>query len=191
MSRFDPQSYGPVVATLLEGAPLNELGPGTANARVHDALKALTSEILTGGAVLHDRQMALACIAALWLRHDYWDQSHNVLQDLDMPEGSYWHGILHRREPDFGNARYWMRRVGTHAVYGPLLVGARRLTVEAKPAPAAAFLLEQKLWDPGSFIGLCEEALDDSPPLNTLVKRIQCLEWELLFDHCFGLAVGK
>jgi hypothetical protein len=190
MSRFDPQSYGPVVAALLDGAPLNELGPGEPNTRAYAALKALTPESLAASAVLHDRQMALACIAALWLRHDYADQSHGISQSLDMLEGSYWHGILHRREPDFGNARYWMRRVGTHAIYGPLLAGARQLTAEAKPASAAAFLLEQTVWDPGRFIDLCEDALDDSPPLHTLVKRIQGLEWELLFDHCFGLAVG-
>ena len=34
-----------------------------------------------------------------------------------------------------------------------------------------------------------EIALDGSPPLHTLCKRIQQAEWELLFDHCHRGAV--
>jgi hypothetical protein len=46
-----------------------------------------------------------ACRAALWLAFDFLDESHAVSQELDTPEGSYWHGLLHRREPDFANPR--------------------------------------------------------------------------------------
>ena len=191
MSSFDSKDYGPALKSLLAGAPLNEIGPGKQNSQALAGLQALTPESLAAGRILHDRQMALACIAGLWLRHDYPDQSHGISQGLDMAEGSYWHGILHRREPDFGNAKYWLRRVPTHAIHLPLLVAARVLANEAKVPSPAAFLLEEEAWDSQRFVDLCEEALDASPPLHTLVKKIQLIEWELLFNHCFALAVGK
>lgn len=189
MFTLDPHRYGPPVAALLSAAPLNELGPGTSQEKAHAALQNLTPESLAAGGTLHDRQMALACLAALWLRCDFLDQSHQISQGLDTREGDYWHGILHRREPDYGNARYWMRRVGQHTIHGRLLAGSRQLAAESRQ-PAADFLRTQVEWDAGRFVTLCEEALDDSPPLHTLVKKIQRLEWELLFDHCHRLAMG-
>lgn len=51
-------------------------------------------------------------IAALWLYVDELDKSHVVSQAIDTPTGSYWHGIMHRREGDFDNSHYWFDRVG-------------------------------------------------------------------------------
>ena len=69
----------------------------------------------------------MACIAGLWLLWDYLDESHHVSQSLETPEGSYWHGIMHWREPDYGNSKYWFRRVGQHAIFPQLAVQARQL----------------------------------------------------------------
>ena len=44
---------------------------------------------------------------------DALDPAHSIFQDDPSPLGSYWHGMLHRREGDFDNARYWFRRAGT------------------------------------------------------------------------------
>ena len=49
--------------------------------------------------------MASACLAGLWLYHDYLDESHAVSQSIHTPAGSYWHGLMHRREPDFANPK--------------------------------------------------------------------------------------
>ena len=35
-----------------------------------------------------------------------------LIQEAKGDLGSYWHGMLHRREGDFDNARYWFRRAG-------------------------------------------------------------------------------
>ena len=64
-----------------------------------------------------DREMASCCLAGVWLLHDYLDESHNISQRIDTPEGSYWHAIMHRREGDFSNAKYWYRHVGEHPVF--------------------------------------------------------------------------
>ena len=70
------------------------------------------------------RPARLALAAGLLQIHDFWDSSHEAAQAADdLGErgfSAYWHGIAHRREPDAGNAAYWFRRVGRHAVSGPL-----------------------------------------------------------------------
>ena len=53
--------------------------------------------------------MAACCLAGVWLLHDYLDESHTISQRIDTPSGSFWHGIMHRREGDFSNAKYWFR----------------------------------------------------------------------------------
>jgi hypothetical protein len=39
-------------------------------------------------------------------------EAHALFQEVGSCEGSYWHGMLHRREGDFSNALYWIRRAG-------------------------------------------------------------------------------
>jgi hypothetical protein len=57
------------------------------------------------------------------------DRCHDLAQDREGTSTfDYWHAILHRREGDFGNAKYWLTRTGPHPVriqvYGPDLVQA-------------------------------------------------------------------
>lgn len=58
--------------------------------------------------------------AALWLYIDELDASHVISQSIETATGSYWHGIMHRREGDFSNSHYWFRRVGKHPVIAQL-----------------------------------------------------------------------
>ena len=72
-----------------------------------------------------------ACPAGLWLLAGDLHHSHTLSQELPTAEGSYWHGIMHRREGDFENAKYWFRRVGQHAVLEELAAEARELRNQA------------------------------------------------------------
>src|SRR4051794_19875039 len=42
--------------------------------------------------------------AGLYVYFDCWDEAHTVAQEIDTAEGSYWHGIVHRQEPEPDNA---------------------------------------------------------------------------------------
>ena len=77
----------------------------------------------------HRTRLNLA--AGLLQIHDFWDASHDAAQRADdlgeRDFSAYWHGITHRREPDAGNAAYWFRRVGKHAVFKPLAEAGKAL----------------------------------------------------------------
>jgi hypothetical protein len=188
---FNPRAYGPNVAPLLAKAALNEIGPGTPVAALRGSLQALTPELVLAPHDVTDREMAAGCCAGLWLRFDFLDESHHVSQSIDTPTASFWHAIMHRREPDFANAKYWFRRTGRHPLDARLAEAARRLVADSKPDAETEFLARQETWDPLRFVDLCEIALDGSPPLHTLAMRIQQVEWELLFDYCFRQAAAE
>ena len=65
------------------------------------------SEVLAGRAALQ---------SALWLYIDELDRSHTISQGIKDSTGSFWHGIMHRREGDFSNSHYWFRNTGDHPV---------------------------------------------------------------------------
>ena len=121
--------------------------------------------------------MAGACLAGLWLRFNCLDESHGVSQELHTPEGSFWHAILHRREPDPGNSKFWWRSVGSHPVL--------RQLVEQAPALGYGYT------DPFTFVDYCERMRGKGGNDEQVAERVQELEWRLLFDWCCRRAVGS
>jgi hypothetical protein len=175
----DTSGYPPLLAELLALERLQPLGPRIPNEKVRARLQQLTVETAFAGHTVRDADMAQACLAGLWLYHDFLDESHRISQDIDTPTGSYWHGILHRREPDPSNAAYWFRRVGKHPIFPALSTAARDLGL---PLPSDR-------WDPFAFIDLCEKHRDTGDADEQMLRRVQQQEWELLFDWCFRQAI--
>jgi hypothetical protein len=184
-------AYSPAVAALLAEGKLNELGPLRPDEPLRPVLQALTPEAIVAPHPLGDRQMALACHAGLWLRHDFLDESHAISQRIETPTGSYWHGIMHRREGDFDNAKYWFRRVGRHPVYEPLGAEACELATRSDAREQAEPLADESQWDPFHFIDLCQRAAGRSSALSRLCREIQRREWCLLFEFCHARAIGR
>jgi hypothetical protein len=189
MTPFDPTVYAPVIAELLCDPWVLPLDAGVPNHEVRDRLEALSRNDLFAPGRVRDAGMADACRAGLWLYHNFLDESHKISQELHTPTGSYWHALMHRREPDFSNAAYWFRRVGSHPVYEALCRDAAELAATAPPA--AAFLNTQSTWDPFAFVDLCAAALAGRAPCEDLCLQIQKREWELLFDWCYHQAIGE
>ena len=176
-----PQFYTPAINAVLKEARLSPLGPGTPNEAMRSQLAALTMESAFAPETVKDRDMAACCLAGLWLHHDFIDEAHKICQDIDTPSGSYWHGIVHRREPEFPNAAYWFRRVGKHPIFASLPEAARQLDRNMDiPSP----------WNPFWFIDYCEACTKGKQSGEQFARRLQAKEWELLFGFCYRKAIG-
>ena len=184
---FDPQVYGPALARLLNTDRRRPLGPGAPRAATLEALEALSPESMFAGAQLADRQMASCCVSAVWLLYDELDRSHTISQGIDSPSGSYWHAIMHRREGDFSNAKYWLRRVGHHPVFDRLGTRAAEW-IAAHDGDDAGLLVAGGPWEPFAFVDLCQAVERGRSQAGELCLNLQQLEWELLFDFCYQAA---
>ncbi|HEX5104753.1 MAG TPA: hypothetical protein VFV87_13120 [Pirellulaceae bacterium] len=181
-------SYPPPIADLITDR-LSELGPGSPSEAMRPKLAALSVESLFANKRVVDQDAARCCLSALWLWHDFLDESHALSQEIDTVDGSYWHGIMHRREPDYGNAKYWFRRVPQHPIHGPLAEQAAQLARANQLDTAAEFLVAQKTWDAFGFVDLCEAIARGKSQSDQLAREIARLEWRLLFEHCYRQAV--
>jgi hypothetical protein len=177
MPEATPSEYPPAVADLLRELPLAPLGPGRPQPDFKTRLEALDAAL---GPRIADRDMAACCRAALWLAFDFLDESHQISQGIQTVEGSYWHALMHRREPDHSNAAYWLKRVGTHPIFAEL----------AKAAADLGYLGQGTRWEPFVFNDHCEEHRGKGDATEELLRKVQRAEWELLFRYCFRHATG-
>lgn len=140
----------------------------------------------------------IALKAGLLQIHDYLDESHQQSQSIEGEgrhvSGDYWHGIMHRREPDYSNAKYWYRRVGRHPVFAPLSEHATEILSQCSAEQAASWqsrLVTSQGWDPFAFVDICQEcAQSPDTDLRVAVKRIQACEMRLLLAQTFEDATG-
>ena len=98
-------------------------------------------------------------LAGVWLYVDDLDRSHEFSQGIKGETGAMWHAIMHRREGDFSNSRYWLGQVGRHH-------------------PAFAAL---RGYDPQNFLSAVTRGHEKNP--SELVE-MQRMEWAALFGWC-------
>ena len=144
-------------------------------------------------------------LAALYQKNDDLAASHTICQEVGQttaaPQASYWHGMVHRREPDFSNARGWFGRAEGLGALPDMYQEVARLLQRVLQMPeygaardaALAFLRHlQELgnWDSIYFLDLCERCLqEDSPEIRRLLEEVQEVEFNALFDWTYRQAV--
>ena len=190
MSDFDPSAFGPVLSEILEMDRGRELGPGSPKSSSLDVLNGLSVETAFAHTSVVDGDMAACCLSGIWLLCDYLDESHAISQSVESGTGSYWHAIMHRREQDYSNAKYWFRRVDGHPVFEPLHEEAQRLASDMTTDDPAVYLKAQTHWDPFLFVDLCEKVALGQSRADALCREIARREWELLFEYSYRAATG-
>jgi hypothetical protein len=171
--KFNPTAYGSSVASILaldgNGERLMPLASGRcSSAEALTKLKAATPQ-----ALFPNSRAPEAALSGLYLYFSCLDQSHEISQSIHSPEGAYWHGVMHRQEPDPGNAGYWFRQVPAHPVFPSLSKAAQTVGVMEDP------------WDPIRFVEICERARrQPGSPLERMALETQRAEWQLFFDYC-------
>ncbi len=174
---FDARNYGGVVADILalegDGRRLMPLVRGAPSTEALRLIREKGRDLFAGA------RAARAALAGLYLYFGCWDEAHQVAQEIETADGSYWHAIVHRQEPDAGNSGYWFRRAGRHAIFPALSEEASRIAA-ARPG---AGLTPAREWDPFAFVEVCGRARAGSE-LELAAREIQLAEWQRLFDWC-------
>ncbi|MDB4868810.1 MAG: hypothetical protein JWR03_3143 [Cohnella sp.] len=137
---------------------------------------------------------AQAWKAALYLWNDSLNAAHDLVQDLETPTGSMLHGILHRREGDYSNAKYWFHRTGDHpAFHGLQLRVSERLQelhrTEGLPEDQAGEALRtiagQGAWNPYLYtdaVEIVEKRIGDERA-RAILEMVQQLELEAILRY--------
>ncbi len=113
-------------------------------------------------------------LAGLWLYVDDLDRSHAASQALHSPTGSFWHAIMHRREGDFPNAKYWYQKVGRHPAMSHIdLTGG-----------GAGSGTDVAAYDPFHFVDRVHKAYERGGKPHPALLSEQHREWRALFEWC-------
>jgi hypothetical protein len=114
-------SAGPAVVALPRVSPSSrfpDVGPGCPTLS-HQSVSNAAGSVAQALTCSEEHESTLT--AGLLLLHDHLEESHQLAQRLEgqgQPRtADYWHAIMHRREPDPDNSRYWFRRVGRHPAF--------------------------------------------------------------------------
>jgi hypothetical protein len=107
--------------------------------------------------------------AGLHLLNDDLNTAHRLAQEQEGTTADYWHAIVHRREGDFMNSRYWYRQLGTHPVFH-----------EMKQ--------QYTKWDPDWFVGACSVGKEKDLEAMQILEMRLVLESLVTFPLAWSLA---
>ena len=197
MSMEYPPQIDEIVQKLDARQPLPPLVPEKEwNSELTKQIQATPVTDLFNGQALKDSSLANAVKSGLLLWNDALDDSHDVSQSIRSKTGSYWHGIMHRREPDYSNSKYWFARVGNHPVFPTLRVRILDTLKAGSNQPAqlaryAGAIEQNDNWDAAQFIDWCQDAerLSDSEVVEFL-RMVQVEEIKLLLEYSCRNAIG-
>ncbi|MCG9132711.1 hypothetical protein J5I95_13620 [Candidatus Poribacteria bacterium] len=193
-------TYTPAITEVIEkletGNPLPTLVPQEAwSTELTETLASSSLDDLFQGKSVKNTTFGEAIKSGLLLWNDALDESHTISQELQNQTGSYWHGIMHRREPDYSNSKYWFGRVGTHPIFPALRERALAVLKETlNPSDALAHIAEtietEEKWDAYQFIDWCQAA-ENGPDADVtrFLQQVQAEEIKLLLAYSYQNAV--
>jgi hypothetical protein len=136
---------------------------------------------LSGGRTPADAAMFGLVRAGLFYAVDALDPAHRIFQEERSDLGSYWHGMMHRREADFDNARYWFRRAGRQPFFDRL---------HRETGAHSGVMARQMSWDPYLFTGECEQVRFGAEEKTEEMGKLQRAEFETIFEYTWRRAMG-
>lgn len=177
-----------IISKLETRQDLQQLTPKSIwNAALEQDIKALRQ--------LPQNTAMITLIAALHLRNDSLDTSHSYAQQIEhVPTGAYWHGILHRMEEDYWNAKYWFRQAGKHPITKQLTEKVAFFLqqnwdgIADEQSQVILHSLQRNGWNSGHFVDLVQSS---NPSIKPLLEQIQALEIEELFHFTLEQAVDS
>jgi hypothetical protein len=149
---------------------------------------------------INENEHTRAIQAGLYLWNENLEPSHVISQEITSPTGSYWHGLIHRMEGDFSNAKYWFTDARHHPISTQLVTGLRGYLSGQQLAELDNETLRSKLevlvaspvWNPAVFVDAVELQLmhvQDSRA-DEWLRQIQYLEMKLLLNYCYEQSYG-
>ena len=190
MSIEYPPRIDEIVRKLDARQPLPPLAPEKEwDAELTKQIQATPTTNLFDGRALKDSSLANVVKSALLLWNDALDDSHDISQGVGSTTGSYWHGIMHRREPDYSNSKYWFARVGNHPIFPTLRVRVLDIlkagsNQSAQLARYAEAIEQNDNWDAPQFIDWCKDAARLSGgEVVEFLQTVQVEEIKLLLDY--------
>ena len=161
-----------------------QLGPGPrAGVQPLEALQGAIDAAFAKQPTPELQRQAARGLVLLW--HDHFDAAHEIVQPVETAEASYVHAVLHRREPDYSNAKYWFRRVRQHPCYEPLGKAVEKILQSSGADALASMLLPEGKWDAFAFVDACEEAEGGRSNAKTAgaLRQVQATEFALLLEY--------
>ncbi|MBC7965087.1 MAG: hypothetical protein H7Z17_04095 [Fuerstia sp.] len=183
----------PAVGRFPQTGPGNE---GGNSGLLPEVLEAAVGTALAGVKLsTAERRCVVSGVLLLW---DFLHESHEISQTMEgrgTPRtADYWHAIMHRREPDPGNASYWFRRVGSHPALDTMSSKLHRWLGESGASDDEQKRAQQTVcphgrFDPFAVIELSTQALRKPGQLeDRLLRRVQYSEILNLLAWSIGTA---
>jgi hypothetical protein len=199
MIGLDLGAFPPEIAklVLLRGGGLPAV---TWSTEGHPAAKKLLDGLddnsLFGVASIADEQMGAAVRALLYLWTGWLGDAAMFSQAAATPERRYLSAICERHNRRFAEAKVFLKQLETHPVYPDLVEYALAATSSAAD-PCVLRLREMleldRRWEPFLFCDAIAQACGGKmkPSGESIVRQLQCREFELLLVHCCEKAVGS
>lgn len=154
---------------------------------VRDILQKTPVEELFSPEKVRNKTFARAVVSGLLIWNDCEAEAHSIAQDIQTAEGSYFHAIIHRREPDIWNSGYWFNRVGKHPVFTLIydfVASNANESIRGK-------ILSTGEWDPESFNKVVEAFQNGKNSDTDEIINIQHAELLFIIAHSYRHALGS